>query len=265
VTRTKLLGATAPLRGRDLDVAAQPGGVAYAEGVRGSVWERGTGYRGQRRRGAPQAVPVGEQDARLDLRLISVLLLATVVIGVFVHMVIEAQTSARQETTSALLDGVDDAAPVMKVSDAPVVHPLPTAVPSAMVVSPPTRLALVPGASSAAASPPPSPTVVERERFVGSNVTISDRQPERRSEVTMTLRLVRDGQAIDGAAVYLVARYRTMDERQPPGNRMVRTDAGIATITFNIGDATVGYPVQVDVTALLGEEPVVFQTAFTPR
>jgi hypothetical protein len=97
-------------------------------------------------------------------------------------------------------------------------------------------------------------------------VTISDSQPGRWSDVTVTLALIRNGQPIDGAEVYLVAHYRTVDERQPPGNHTVRTEAdGVAAITFNIENATPGYEVQVDVAALIEGSPVQFQTSFTPK
>jgi hypothetical protein len=71
---------------------------------------------------------------------------------------------------------------------------------------------------------------------------------------------------VPDANVYLVAHYRTVDERQPPGNGTVKTDGtGAALITFNIGDATAGFQVNVDVTALVDGQQVAFQTSFTPQ
>jgi hypothetical protein len=66
--------------------------------------------------------------------------------------------------------------------------------------------------------------------------------------------------------VYLVAHYRTVDERFPADDGTVQTnDIGEATITFNIGDATVGHPVNVDVIAQVEGEPIQTQATFTPR
>ena len=63
-----------------------------------------------------------------------------------------------------------------------------------------------------------------------------------------------------------MAHYRTVEERQPPGNGTVRTDAsGTATITFNIGDATPGHQVNVEIIALVEGQQVVLQTSFTPQ
>jgi hypothetical protein len=109
------------------------------------------------------------------------------------------------------------------------------------------------------------PTAVAGQRFAGSQVTVSNQRPGRRSDLTVTLRLMREGQPVPNANVYLIAHYRTVDERQPPGNSTVRTDEqGNATITFNIGDATANFQVNLDVTALIDGQQVVFQSSFTP-
>jgi hypothetical protein len=110
------------------------------------------------------------------------------------------------------------------------------------------------------------PTAVTAQLFAGSEVAISDPQPARRGNVSVTLKLVREGQPVPNANVYLTAHYRTVDERQPPSTSTVPTDAsGQATITFNIGDATPSYPVNVDVVALVAGQQAVFRTSFTPR
>jgi hypothetical protein len=116
--------------------------------------------------------------------------------------------------------------------------------------------------------PPPGalPTTVAGQRFAGSEVSISEPRPTRQSDVTVTLKLMREGQPLPNANVYLVAHYRTLDERQPPGTSTVRTDdKGMASIAFNIGDATPGFQVNVDLTALADGQQVPFQTSFTPR
>jgi hypothetical protein len=84
--------------------------------------------------------------------------------------------------------------------------------------------------------------------------------------VAVTLKLLREGQPVPNANVFLTAHYRTIEERQPPGNSTVRTDnAGIAKIEFSIGDATPGFQVNLDVTALVDGQQVAFQASFTPR
>ena len=144
----------------------------------------------------------------------------------------------------------------------------PTTVPSA-ALTPAVAAAPSPGV---AATPTPAepvgalPSAVSGQRFAGSEATVSDPRPVRRTDLTVTLKLLREGQPVPDANVYLTVRYRTLDERQPPGTATVRTDAtGTAAIKFNVGDATANYQVNVDVTALVEGQQVAFQTSFTPR
>lgn len=141
--------------------------------------------------------------------------------------------------------------------------------PAVVPTASPTAAEVVP--SPVPTGPPPTPpgalpTTVASQRFAGSEVVLSSTRPARGSELTVTLKLMRDGQPIANANVYLVAHYRTVDERQPPGTSTVRTDSsGTAVIRFNIGNATPDYTVPVDVTALVDGQQVVFQTSFTPQ
>jgi hypothetical protein len=115
------------------------------------------------------------------------------------------------------------------------------------------------------APPGALPTAVAEQRFAGSQVLVSNPRPARRSQLTVTLELVREGQRVPNANVYLTAHYLTVDERQPPGSSTVKTDEnGVAAISFSVGDATPNYTVRVDVTALVEGQQVVFQTSFTP-
>jgi DnaJ-like protein len=117
------------------------------------------------------------------------------------------------------------------------------------------------------AEPPGAlPTAVSGQRFAGSELVVSDPRPARRTDLTLTLKLVREGKPVPNANLYATVHYRTVDERQPPGTATVRTDdTGTATIKFNIGDATANYQVNVDVTALVEGQQVAFQTSFNPR
>jgi hypothetical protein len=82
----------------------------------------------------------------------------------------------------------------------------------------------------------------------------------------VTIRLTRNGAAVVGAPVFLVTHYKTVDERFPGGDATVPTnEIGEAMITFNIGDATVGFPVNVDVIAMVDNQAHQAQTTFQPR
>jgi hypothetical protein len=115
----------------------------------------------------------------------------------------------------------------------------------------------------------PSPTGAPPagvERYAGTQVDVSDSNPPRRTDVTVTLRLVRDGRPVEGALVYLTARYRTTEERWPQGTATVRTGQdGQARISFNIGDATVGFPVPIDVVSLVDGQQFIWRSQFIPR
>jgi hypothetical protein len=142
-----------------------------------------------------------------------------------------------------------------------------TATPSEPTAQPVADAKPSPAPTAAEPPVPPGalPTAVAEQRFAGTQVGVSNPRPTRRSEQTVTLELVREGERVANANVYLTAHYLTVDERQPPGSSTVRTDQdGIAAITFNIGDATPNYTVKVDVTALVEGQQVVFQTSFTP-
>ena len=80
------------------------------------------------------------------------------------------------------------------------------------------------------------------------------------------VKAIREGRPVPGANVYLVLHYRTVDERQPSGTSTARTDDnGLATVSFNIGDATPGFAVKIDAIALVEGQQVVLPASFTPR
>jgi len=145
---------------------------------------------------------------------------------------------------------------------APTASPAPVAVPTPtprQVIVPPVTL---PSPTPAAPTPAAQPALSK----VQPSVRVSNPSPPRRTEITITLKLTRDGQPVAGAPVYLVAHYKTVEERFPEGNGTVQTNgAGEAAITFNIGDATAGFPVNVDVIARVDNEDLQAQTTFQPR
>jgi len=140
--------------------------------------------------------------------------------------------------------------------------PVLTAVPSQN--APSATLVPTPAAASgpsAAAAPKPSAT-----GFAGSLAQVSNPAPPRRSEVSVIVQVLRDGLPVPGAQVFAVVHFKTLDERWPAGAGTQSTDAnGSATISFNIGDATPGFAVNVDLIALVEGEQLQLQTSFTPR
>ncbi|MDP8921891.1 MAG: hypothetical protein M3O34_03335, partial [Chloroflexota bacterium] len=145
---------------------------------------------------------------------------------------------------------------------------LPAATPRPVLV----QRAIVPTATP----PPPTPTPLPRSTAVarlstgsgaiGTQVSISDQNPPRGSDLGVTVRLTRDRRPLADVPVALRVYYETIEERWPPGDEMVLTNAnGEATIAFNIGDAMPGYEAQVVALADVEGEPVQVQTSFVPR
>lgn len=155
--------------------------------------------------------------------------------------------------------------------------PTPTPPPSTPSAQSPVVLLSAPAATATPApTPSPSPTATpvrpgarfaEQVRFAGSTARVSDTRPSRRSDVAVTVRVRRDGRAVEGARVHALVGYRTATERWPAGDGAELTSRdGEATLRFNIGDATPGHPVNVAVVGDLdGGDQLQLQTSFTPR
>lgn len=189
----------------------------------------------------------------------AVIMLLVVALALFVGAVVASRTLVDLSFMQTISDRTGFGRPRGAGTPGPALTPIPAeAKPSP---APATATPAQPAAPLGAL-----PTAVIAQLFAGSQVIVSDPQPARRSNVSVTLKLVRDGRPVPNANVYLTVHYRTVDERQPPGQSTVPTDAnGQATIAFNIGDATPNYPVNVEVVALVAGQQVVFQTSFTPR
>jgi hypothetical protein len=113
----------------------------------------------------------------------------------------------------------------------------------------------------------PTPTIRPglADRFAGSTVAVSSAAPAQNTPESILIRLRRDGQPAANLDVWATVEYRTTAERWP-GTGSVKTDAsGAATITFNVGQATPGFPVQVHVVAQVDDEQLSWSTSFTPR
>jgi hypothetical protein len=155
---------------------------------------------------------------------------------------------------------------------------VPTASPAPVLAAPaptPRQVIVpavnVPSPTATAAPPPASGQAATRPAATGpvkSSARVSNPSPPRRSEINVVMKLTRGdaNQPVVGAPVYLVAHYKTVDERFPVDNGTVATnEIGEAMIVFNIGDATAGFTVNVDVIATVDGEEHKAQTTFLPR
>jgi hypothetical protein len=126
----------------------------------------------------------------------------------------------------------------------------------------------IPAAAAPPAASPSSdtdPTAELAAHFDGSTVTVASANPRTNTPQTVFVRLRRDGQPAADVEVFSTVQYRTTEERWPASGS-VRTDAGgAASITFNVGAATPGYPVEVHVFAQVDDQQLSWTTTFTPR
>jgi len=168
------------------------------------------------------------------------------------------------------LTSLQDTGAALGLPIRPRTSPVPAPTVSAAVLPSPTpRQVIVPAVSvpspTAAAEAAAAPTQVAASP-VKSAVRVSNPAPPRRSEVSVLVHLTRDNNPVVGVPVYVVAHYKTVEERFPENNGTVQTNVnGDATITFNIGDATAGFPVNVDVIGTVDGAQVQSQTTFLPR
>ncbi len=126
-----------------------------------------------------------------------------------------------------------------------------------------TAAAASSAASATSVAPAAQPTLADQLKE--STVAVSDPRPARNSAVTVDVKLVRNGQPVSGADVYLTAQYRTVKERIPPTGAVQTDRAGTASIPINVGEATPGYEVAVEVFAQADGRQTSWQTSFTPR
>lgn len=130
--------------------------------------------------------------------------------------------------------------PLIRAEQAPTAEPTPTATQQPSIPAP-----LTPCDQNA-------PTPLD-----GAQAWMTVPNPSRFSNTTVCARLIQSGQVVTGAAMHAVAHYKSKD-----------TDLGVTTSgadgvghrTFNIGGASAGYTVVVDVT--IGDHAT--STSFTP-
>ena len=167
------------------------------------------------------------------------------------------------------LGRLQDAGASLGLPVQPRTVPTPSPAPVLAAPTPTPRQVIVPAVNVPSPTPSVVPTPAPQPAATGpltSTVRVSNPNPPRRSEINITMRLMRGNSPVVGAPVYLIVHYRTTDERFPGGEGTVSTnDIGEALIPFNIGDATAGFPVNVDVIAKVGDEEHKAQATFLPR
>jgi hypothetical protein len=96
----------------------------------------------------------------------------------------------------------------------------------------------------------------------GAQAWMTVPEPGRRSDNTLCVRLVVNGQPVAGAGVEAEVNYKstkaTLDTATTGAD-------GVAQLTFNIGGASSGYTVRVDVTVTVNGQTYTTNTSFTPR
>ena len=123
--------------------------------------------------------------------------------------------------------------------------PQPTTTPTPVVIAPPR---------GTCATNAPAPAE-------GAQAWAVDPQPSQNSNETICVRLIVGGQAISGATVSIDVKYKTTTSTYSGSTG----SDGVASLTFGIGRATVGYTVQVVATARSGGQTYRAQTSFTPQ
>ena len=89
-------------------------------------------------------------------------------------------------------------------------------------------------------------------------------QPKLDEMQTVYAKLVKDGQGVGRASMYVVAHYHSGDRRYPAQGYETTGDDGIASVSFAVFDAGSEYPVSVDVYLLYDGITLQEGTSYTP-
>jgi hypothetical protein len=103
------------------------------------------------------------------------------------------------------------------------------------------------------------------QRFAGSAVSVSNPTPAQNTVENVVIKVRRDAQPAADADVWAIVKYKTTEERWPATGTQKTDASGAATISFNIGRATLEYPVPVQVFAQVGDQQFSWSTTFTPH
>ena len=115
------------------------------------------------------------------------------------------------------------------------------------------------------AAPTATPLPGVAARFSGTNVSVSNPTPAQNSLENVVLRLRRDGKPAANFDVWAIVKYRTVEERWPAAGALKTDTNGAATISFNVGAATLNYPVNVNVFVQADDQQLTWSTSFTPH
>jgi hypothetical protein len=170
-------------------------------------------------------------------------------LGLIAAIVTLLIASAALASGSAAVDcstGVCTYLPIVRAEIPPTAAPTATATATAT----PTEQPSIPAPEAPCDQNAPAPAE-------GAQAWMTVPNPSRFSFTTVCARRIQGGQVVTGAAMTAVAHYKSKDTDL--GATTSGAD-GVGHLTFNIGGATVGYTVVVDVT--IGGQST--STSFTP-
>lgn len=96
----------------------------------------------------------------------------------------------------------------------------------------------------------------------GAQAWMTVTNPATRSDTTLCVRLLRNGQVIAGAQASGVAYYKSTNTALGPATT---GPDGVAAMTFSIGGASPGFTVRVDATVVYAGQTYTASTSFTPQ
>lgn len=145
----------------------------------------------------------------------------------------------------------------------------PTGTQPATTTPPVTQQPTTPPTTPPTATTPASPVAVPAANCLPavSQVTelvqacVSNANPEPNSNVTVYGRIIRGGKILSGVTMNTVWHYKTTDSSCDG----VADSNGVASCTKNIGSATGGYTVNIDVIYNLSDRTIIGSTSFTPK
>lgn len=173
----------------------------------------------------------------------------------------------------AIVPATPTATAIITPSPTPEAMPTDTPVPTqSPPTETPTTVPLTPTSLPPTVTPIPTDTPIPvptaTPQLVASyqaSAWVSVPNPSRRSNQTVFGQLTRDGVGVAGAQMYCVVHYKTTDHRWPESGFEITGGDGVASVTFNIGGASSGYTVEVDVYLIHEGQTYRAVTSFTPQ
>lgn len=110
-------------------------------------------------------------------------------------------------------------------------------------------------------TPTPTATATSQPGHIEVTAWVSDANPAKHSDVTVYGKITQGGVGISGVPMEATWHYRTTTSYCSG----VSNNSGIASCSRNIGNATSGYYVRIDVAMTYGGRTYYASTGFTPR